>query len=1655
MNTASRGPASMRVLPRIALAILLLLVPGSHALRAQPAPLRHLYGVGNNEFYIGAQVAVRPQDTAHIDSLWNFLQALGVNVLTYNGSGDYYPNIAKLYNSALRIADTTSPHWNRMVLTTDPLPQAGFSNGIQFYPFDSSQSSYFICRFTQRSGGSMAHNAFERNENGDSTIEQEYSSINTSPGQMVASGMAFDIQPAQRYLYRNEQIGGTWADHGADSTYTTDGWIKRQRKPAEHPALYIAVAGHLFYPTATNDLDSFLLRLEVWYTIPKDSILYTDTLHHIVATTNLEKPYATFYVRKRDFLRANNNVPEGKYQEAAFKVDLLRDINGMPGPLFAGNPSRSFDVRVYWTGHERLALRSVSLRDSVGQLLLGQQPACDDYRAQVIRSARRLLTGDTVPAAPFRNGVIMLSSGIELMPFEDECTGMINRMVRDSFNIQRAAPAIADTVGLYNFGGYTPTTMQRYEERINFPMVMTETLHDKPDGDSIKYEVPFSQLPSLRLHNGGDGRSRAQALGLTADSVEIYETTLQRMIVGRYGTGVGDYPYSQSWAATHGNGAELFRRSGRRLLSMIGTNCAIWSLRDPARGPGVHLLLDHIPEAAEIRVNTNLALCYGSRGIEWYWLGGTLKFLNAMDSVGWQDSFGSNGPLTSDTSQNVIDLVATDADAWGIPGYPPAGHYPGDSIRVTFPNVYVGWRDRTREVRRINAWLARIGPEMAKIRWRDGYSIHAQAPRPGTTDMIPGRRPSRTLPAGEIVTQVTSASLTTGAVDPPYATYVELGLFDIQPGRDAMGNPNPLYDTNHIFIVNRRAFERPDGIDLHGPDSADAQKMELLAESRRITLDLNLHHPNGEAYNFVRVREIVPDTTRLPLADEPRHGLDTILYGDSTLAITLRPGGAALLRITYCPPETALGPAELRRSSQKKLLYSGERYYATYVHQKTCFFPFGAPKKSQHPTTSDAVFLRRSYPMADTVGGIQWEPIEYTVSDTTNETRFLENRFPSLTLRNRNDSTIVSVVWTNYGGDSAAVGRRVNYRAVLSKGGTVLMAPIELAGIAHGQIDSTWGTPVASRLHGCDMVAWGDSLYGIMARGRRLGVWSAAGAWTPRADTVTPSIRGSGRYARYPSMPPFADIRANDSNVAIAWEQLSPFPTIWYARLLHQSAGGGDAITTRNTLRVSTESAMGINPSMDQLQDVWHRLLDGVTWEEIVPNHDKAGNYWWETWLNFRSLRTPATVVPGVPDSIGPTEPGWSTKRLAWLGNYSASMWNNQVFPNASALNQAIDTAHQFEAPYVTLVHRQLSINVRTRPPVISTFVGMANSQIQYGSLYFTATPQRQYIQNGYRPSGASADVRLPLRYSSIYQMPPAPDTLRYSSIHTSRQFYAKSGPDGYVAQGLEGAIHLSDTAFAAYRFQLHDVWMAGPALSAGVPMAPWAANLSAGNPYGVADLPALRSLMTTTMFRTHDSTTVGCYVSGRFDGDTARASGSSVTLVAELVDSASNTVLCTLDSFRLSPGTPTYANLIAKDLNLLSGSYYVRLRIDTAAMRLDAMTGFSQYGASGLQWDVDAAGMQKLRLVDGGASQLRLSAQPNLAVSHTEVFFSVSGGDPVTLSLFDAAGHEMRRLVDGAVMDDGRYALDVDTHGLPSGNYLIDLRAGSRHAVARMVVVR
>jgi len=53
------------------------------------------------------------------------------------------------------------------------------------------------------------------------------------------------------------------------------------------------------------------------------------------------------------------------------------------------------DVRVRWTGKEKLALRSITLRDTAAQLLLGNNAEAAAYRAAIIDSVERVLRGYT------------------------------------------------------------------------------------------------------------------------------------------------------------------------------------------------------------------------------------------------------------------------------------------------------------------------------------------------------------------------------------------------------------------------------------------------------------------------------------------------------------------------------------------------------------------------------------------------------------------------------------------------------------------------------------------------------------------------------------------------------------------------------------------------------------------------------------------------------------------------------------------------------------------------------------------------------------------------------------------------------------------------------------------------------------------------------------------------------------------------------------------------------------------------------------------------------------------------------------------------------------------------------------------------------------
>jgi hypothetical protein len=320
--------------------------------------------------------------------------------------------------------------------------------------------------------------------------------------------------------------------------------------------------------------------------------------------------------------------------------------------------------------------------------------------------------------------------------------------------------------------------------------------------------------------------------------------------------------------------------------------------RDTLTDERHHYGIYHLSEPAEMRLDASISLCYGASGYV-YW---TLETDNHVlrekkafqgDTTVYWGQYDLMGPLAMTESyrdSNKVDFVI---------------RYPWDNVGIdTIPNLYTGWGNRSHEVRQTNIWIKQVGEEMLRrqLRWRDGYSIHNSASRldEGGHAIDGGSaNPLRALPDSEIITQVKSRRPSDTAYDPDYATYVELGLFYTKSD----SAHNKLHDTNYVWVQNRRVFER--GGDI--PDtSLRGRIMDSLAETRVIRLKFNLSHPDSTRYNFIRVREIKPDTNRLPFAAFPRQGLDTAVYADSASEVVLRAGGGCLLEITYLDPSDPL-----------------------------------------------------------------------------------------------------------------------------------------------------------------------------------------------------------------------------------------------------------------------------------------------------------------------------------------------------------------------------------------------------------------------------------------------------------------------------------------------------------------------------------------------------------------------------------------------------------------------------------------------------------------------------------------------------------------------------------------------------------------------------
>jgi hypothetical protein len=289
--------------------------------------------------------------------------------------------------------------------------------------------------------------------------------------------------------------------------------------------------------------------------------------------------------------------------------------------------------------------------------------------------------------------------------------------------------------------------------------------------------------------------------------------------------------------------------------------------------------------------------------------------------------------------------------------------------------------------------------------------------------------------------------------------------------------------------------------------------------------------------------------------------------------------------------------------------------------------------------------------------------------------------------------------------------------------------------------------------------------------------------------------------------------------------------------------------------------------------------------------------------------------------------------------------------------------------------------------------------------------------------------------------------------MRTSREFFGKyARPTGYTADGREVVMRINSAERTGFVVGFKDVWHADGESASGVWLRKRQTTAEA-----IDSIEQVHELLRSGYFQAGDSTTIGCQVYGWLYGDSATAAGSWVALVPELVDSSTGTVVQQLDSVVLSATLDSQSVALEPTLDLLSGTYYVRMRIVSANLPSDTLSYDSRYPIiEWSEWVDHNEGFGKLRkeATTGGATA-RVNAQPNPFTGITEIRFSIPEGDRVSLTVYTQTGQEVMRPVDRQWMEPGRYAVQVDATGLPAGTYVVVLKTTEEHVVEKLVLQR
>ena len=611
------------------LALIVLMMMSTHAI-AQP--IKPAYNIGDYEYLIGGYDGPSPSDP---DSIWPFMDSMGVTI----------PFISHLFpftNGSLAVLKDTSDQWWRtgrrfLPLGSPLLLLAGFGREIQFYPFDSVQSTLWPCKFITKANDATAFNATEEDPVTHMTPREAIYENSGTIGS-IASTIALNAASLSTERIKKNRLMLSGQHTGEDPSRCG----------------YFVVTGHLFDSLNANNNDAVeVFRVAIYHQLDKKQHYLRDNLTIDSAGANGLDILVDSFAVTRGELRAGPStwLPE-HYREISHRTDLYwRPYDNGPGPLHPSQPNgreQALDIRVYWTGAEKAALRSVAYRDSLGERVLGTSQHSSDFRDSIVREARTILQGSptAAPTDPIHPAIFRLESGHENHVTAYAGYIAMDRLIRETFNKSPHTSA-RDSVPVLNvkdnpnapwfeLSDQREHTVETYfNNSFDVDSMFGNMVLWKPM--SNLFNTPHEAVPAIGEHNGG--RFTIPEMNVSDTGIENYETSIQRMILGRAFawqlTGDDQFPFSGNALSHLSEGATICRDRKIRMIQYVGTVRRVDFRRNAPLNPADTLMdtvMSHVPEAAELRAMANIGLAWNAKGIVW-WNFGDCKITNIDSGV--------------------------------------------------------------------------------------------------------------------------------------------------------------------------------------------------------------------------------------------------------------------------------------------------------------------------------------------------------------------------------------------------------------------------------------------------------------------------------------------------------------------------------------------------------------------------------------------------------------------------------------------------------------------------------------------------------------------------------------------------------------------------------------------------------------------------------------------------------------------------------------------------------------------------------------------------------------------------------------------------------------------------------------------------------------